>query len=262
MSSISFVYFDLDDTLLDHTNAQNCALEDVHRRFRAELGDVDLLRFQSTYGAINGDVWRRYAAGTLTKDQAKKERFRRVLETLAVDTSISPDDLNTFYMGRYSRYWSYLPGAREAFLRIAARFGVGVLTNGFREVQNRKLEQFPELRSASSSIVISEEVGYLKPDRRLFDYAAERVGTLPESILYIGDSYRSDVEGGIAAGWNVCWFRPFGPGEIPGPGMADSASKRVAKEPHQNIGGSEGNPRGVRQFHRWGDVVDWLEGFE
>jgi FMN phosphatase YigB (HAD superfamily) len=56
--------------------------------------------------------------------------------------------------------------------------------------------------------VISEEVGYLKPDRRLFEHAAEQAGKDPRTILYVGDSLVSDVEGGIDAGWQVAWYNP------------------------------------------------------
>lgn len=38
--NIAFVYFDLDDTLLDHRRAERAALADLKRRFGAQLGEV------------------------------------------------------------------------------------------------------------------------------------------------------------------------------------------------------------------------------
>jgi FMN phosphatase YigB (HAD superfamily) len=46
----------------------------------------------------------------------------------------------------------------------------------------------------------SFEVGYLKPDRRIFAWTCERLGVLPENTLMIGDSLNSDYHGATRAG--------------------------------------------------------------
>jgi putative hydrolase of the HAD superfamily len=238
MSPYSFVYFDLDDTLLDHRSAERNALRDVHAHFAEAFHGLAISTFQETYHEINGDVWHRYGAGEITKEEARAERFRRVLAALSVRLSVSPDEANSYYMQRYSRYWSYVPGAREAFLKIARKFPVGILTNGFSEVQKKKMDQFLDLKEAATTVVISEDVGYLKPDRRLFDHAASLAGVPAERILYVGDSLRSDVIGGREAGWHVCWFRT---NHLQAPPSTDL---RV--------------PYGVPQFSDWKELAEWL----
>ncbi len=64
------------------------------------------------------------------------------------------------------------------------------------------------MRDALQALVISEEVGYMKPHPRLFAHAADAAGTPADRMLYIGDSYRSDVEGATRAGWDVIWYAP------------------------------------------------------
>ena len=46
----------------------------------------------------------------------------------------------------------------------------------------------------------TEESGYLKPDPEPFLLLAERLGFVPEQILYVGNSYAYDLVGGHAAG--------------------------------------------------------------
>jgi len=237
MSAFSFVYFDLDDTLLDHRSAEKNALRDVHAHFAEAFHGLAIAAFQETYHEINVDVWHRYGSGKITKEEACAERFRRVLDALSVRLPVSADEVNTYYMQRYSRYWSYVPGARAAYLQVAKSYRVGILTNGFSEVQRKKLEQFQDLSKAASSVVISEDVGFLKPDRRLFEFAAERAGVPAEHILYVGDSLRSDMIGGREAGWQVCWFRT---NHL----QAPTSNVRV--------------PYRVPQFHNWKDLAGWL----
>ncbi|MFL9959546.1 HAD family hydrolase [Paraburkholderia sediminicola] len=53
----------------------------------------------------------------------------------------------------------------------------------------------------------SFEVGYLKPDRRIFRWTCEQLGVSPENALMIGDSLRADYRGARAAGMQAIHLR-------------------------------------------------------
>lgn len=201
---IQFVYFDLDDTLLDHQYAERAALDDVKEAFDA-LRSVPSTTLRETYRACSGPLWRQYAAGSIGKSALKLGRFEQLLDALNVST-LHPKTVSDYYLRRYAAHWRFVPDAREAFLYVADRFPVGVLTNGFAEIQTKKLDRFPTLRDESDAVVITEEIGYLKPHPKAFAYAANAANCSPDRILYVGDSYHSDVEGGHRAGWHVAWF--------------------------------------------------------
>ncbi len=46
----------------------------------------------------------------------------------------------------------------------------------------------------------SEEMGFEKPDRRIFELALERIGAGPGDVVYVGDSFEADVLGAEGAG--------------------------------------------------------------
>lgn len=202
---VRFVYFDLDDTLLDHHHAEHKALEALHADPDQPFDGHTFEAVHGAYRLINPVIWKEYAAGDLTKVGAKVGRFSRLLSHLGLDTR-TDIQLADRYLAHYSAFWRPIPGAMEAFNAVAAVLPVGILTNGFVEIQQAKLRQYPDLAARSSAVVISEEVGVLKPHPDLFQEAARRVGTPGENILYVGDSLHSDVEGGIGAGWQVAWF--------------------------------------------------------
>ena len=201
----AFVYFDIDDTLLDHQKAEREALSDLRNRYLTTFGTLSVDELQDTYHTINAPLWRRYADGEIGKQTVQQQRFERLLE--AVDAPHADAALvGRYYMQRYAEHWAFIPGARDAFEAVAEQHSVGLMTNGFAEVQEQKLDQFPVLREQSEAIVICEDVGTLKPDPEVFDHATEAAGVAYEDVLYVGDSYRSDVEGAQPVGWRVAWY--------------------------------------------------------
>ena len=200
---IRFVYFDIDDTLLDHRRAERAALADCQAAFPG-LGCHDAAHVSETYHAGNAPLWRSYGDGQITKDFLKRERFARLLA--ALDAGEDPDTVSTHYLGRYGAHWAWMDGAKAAYEAVAARHPVGLLTNGFTEQQRGKLARFPLLAALAQTVVISEEVGAMKPQPAIFQHAAEVAGAEPGEILYVGDSLHSDVRGGLRAGWQLAWF--------------------------------------------------------
>ena len=57
-------------------------------------------------------------------------------------------------------------------------------------------------------ILISEEVGVAKPDRRIFEMALAQLDMRREDVLYVGDSISHDREGCISAGIDFCHYCP------------------------------------------------------
>lgn len=202
------VVFDLDDTLLDHRAAEHAALADLHEQ-HAAIGRHDLGHVQAVYHGCNAPLWRDFAAGTLSATDLKRRRWADTL--VALDCPLDPDEASRQYLDRYAAHWRWMAGAHDAFLAVAEAYPVAILTNGFSAQQRGKLARFPVIAERSRLVVISEEVGVMKPNPAVFEHvrqrAAETVGAplAPDEILYVGDSLRSDVEGGLGAGWRVAW---------------------------------------------------------
>ncbi len=73
--------------------------------------------------------------------------------------------------------------------------------HALRELMRREgiLEYF-------DATIFSDEVGYGKPDRRIFLTAAERLGLKPSNILHVGDNIENDVRGAQTAGMKTLLF--------------------------------------------------------
>lgn len=198
-----FIYFDLDDTLLDHKKAEQHGLKDVHAHFD-EFNDISLELLISNYHHINKGLWEEYGRGEIDRHILHRRRFEETFVGLGIDGGLYTE-AGKVYMNYYRNHWEWIEGAKEAFDKIRSKYPVGIITNGFAETQWMKIDKFG-FRDMVSQIVISEEIGVMKPHPKIFDHSTELVGFDRSDILYVGDSLSSDVRGGKAAGWKVAWY--------------------------------------------------------
>jgi putative hydrolase of the HAD superfamily len=104
-----------------------------------------------------------------------------------------------------------MPGAVEALAALQARgIRLGIVSNTGRTpgvVLRRILERHDMLRYFDTvAIAYSDEVGYRKPDGRIFARALEALGVSAARAVHIGDNPDADVAGAQAAGMRAAHY--------------------------------------------------------
>ena len=108
-----------------------------------------------------------------------------------------------------------LPGAKETLSLLSDRqIPLGLITNGDSETQRSKIDRFG-LGRYFKEILIEGEVGFGKPDRRIFELAVSRFGVTPGQMLMVGDNLKWDVAGPQSVGMRGIWFDVRGKGLPP-----------------------------------------------
>ncbi|MCM1337099.1 MAG: HAD-IA family hydrolase [Candidatus Amulumruptor caecigallinarius] len=210
---ITCVWLDLDDTLVDFKSASRAALAKVYAEERLHRFFPSLQSWTSAYEKFNYELWQRYAGKEVDQATLRMERFRLPLMQADVARDIATamsTRLDPVYLGYLADESRLLPGALElvSWLRDVACVKVGVMSNGFAEVQQRKLE-VTGLDDMIDLMVLSDDIGINKPDPRLYEYAMERAGeSAPAAQLMIGDNVNTDIAGALAAGWQALLFDP------------------------------------------------------
>lgn len=209
------LFFDLDDTLLDHRGAERAAHEDLFETKPASFGGVGFDEWLSAYREANAALWASFGRGERTRDEVQHGRFFDPLARLGLPTG-EADALGDLYLARYAERWRLNEGAEELLEAASRRGVVGILSNGFRELQRGKIRRFG-LDRWVTVVVLSEEVGAMKPARAIFDAAwSAGNGGKKARKVYLGDSFETDVVGAKAAGWFPVLYNPDG-GEVPAP---------------------------------------------
>ena len=198
------VLFDLDNTLSDFTSAQTEAFPGL----LAAHGVAEAESYLGAFKRLAEPLWKQIEAGTLTLDTLNDERFRLLIEHTDID--VDPSVLAAEYLGWLSKSGRLIPGAVELLQALHGSVRMGMITNGYAEVQRPRLERF-ELAHYFESITVSSEIGYAKPGQAFFDVALGQLGNPdPATVLVVGDSLSSDIAGGANAGCATCWYNPSG----------------------------------------------------
>jgi len=95
--------------------------------------------------------------------------------------------------------WRLFPDALPALLDARGRGLKTALVSNW-DVRLRRLIEGLGIAPLFDAIVISTEVGFEKPDPRIFRVACERLAVGPDAALHLGDNVREDLEGARAAG--------------------------------------------------------------
>jgi len=199
----SFVYFDLDNTLLDHISAEGKAQHSTYNQY-PELQQVPIDQWLEQYQLVNHLLWESYQRDEIDRYELQSARFRNTMEKFELDTARS-EEIGKYYMNSYREYWSWVDGAQSVLKLVSSKVKSGVITNGFKETQELKFDKL-NIKDYCSPLLITEEIGKLKPHPIAFDVATEKAGVPREEILYVGDSFSSDIIGGKNAGWKTAWF--------------------------------------------------------
>jgi putative hydrolase of the HAD superfamily len=194
---------DADDTLFDFEKAERAAFE---RSFSDLTHDLDIHRMMEKYKIINKLLWNDVEKGLLTSSHVRVERFRRLFHDH--DVQFSPDEFAELFIKHLSEGAFLLEDAEELCKYLSGKYTLVIVTNGIKEVQLSRLKR-SSIKEYISDIIISEEVGASKPDPRIFEFALKKLNhTDKKSVLMIGDSLTSDIQGGVNFGIDTCWFNP------------------------------------------------------
>jgi len=195
-----WILFDADETLFTFD-----AFGGLQRMFLDYSVTFTAEDFQD-YQAINKPLWVDYQNGAISALQLQHQRFEGWSERLSVPAG----DLNAAFLNAMAEICVPLPGAVSLLNALKDKVKIGIITNGFTALQQIRLER-TGLRDYFDLLVISEQVGVAKPDRKIFDYTFEQMGQPPrERVLMVGDTAESDILGGMNAGIATCWLNAHG----------------------------------------------------
>lgn len=196
------ILFDADGTLLDFERSEYEALSDV----LAEFNIPDTEENHVIYSAANAEQWKLLEQGLVTRAELRINRFKNFLAKIGFSASASA--MADRYMHALSGKSHLLDGALALCTELSRDCDLYIITNGFRFIQEGRFYHSP-LAPLFRGVFISEDVGVEKPDVAFFDHVRANIPDFcPETTLVVGDSLSSDIEGGIRARLDVCWYNP------------------------------------------------------
>lgn len=195
---------DLDHTLLDSDTSERLAFEHA----LASAGIADPGRYLPAYDRINRALWARVERGEISATDVRTARFAQLISATGIDASAQA--LADAFAGGLGAHGELYPGVRDVLDALVAEPAVSLalVTNGLSEVQRARIDRLG-LGRYFAAIAISSELGTAKPAPAIFEIALAGLGApAKSSVLMVGDSLTSDIQGGRNAGIATCWYNP------------------------------------------------------
>jgi putative hydrolase of the HAD superfamily len=209
-SMASAVLFDLDQTLIDRTATLEAYLPDQYERFTA-ASELDRDRYVRRFLELDRNGY------------AEKSEFYRVLRAefgFTAQTEVLVEDFRSNCFARSTLF----AGALETLTELREQGSkLAIVTNGSSRTQRTKIEA-TGLEDLVDAIVVSGEVGFSKPDQRIFEIATDSLGVQCGECVFVGDNPERDIVGACGAGMSTIWVS-----------HGETWPARLCVEPHRTI---------------------------
>jgi 5'-nucleotidase len=206
--AIKAVLFDLDDTLFDHQYSSRSGLAMLTQHYNS-LRQVPLDELEHLHAALLNELHIEVLRGKATIDAMRAERFRRIFLHYGEQVSATIiQEVVMHYRAAYKNARRAICGVVPLLQALHSRVHIAVVTNSILVEQQEKL-RICGLTSLVDTLVVSEEVGSIKPDPAIFEITLQRIGCQAHEAVMIGDSWKADVIGAQGVGIRAIWFNRF-----------------------------------------------------
>lgn len=207
IQNYQWVLFDADETLFSFDIPKGLAL--TFSSLNYPFSEDDIVKFQKT----NKALWTDFQKGLVTPDHIKKTRFN----AWSLKLNMTAEEINRIFSEKILEISAPLLGAEKLLEFLHGKCKIGIITNGFTSMLQTRLEK-TGFKRFMDLLIVSEEVGIAKPDVAIFNHALAQMNHPPkEQVLMVGDTFETDILGGLNAGFHTCWLNHLGKKASPTP---------------------------------------------
>ena len=216
----SAILLDLDDTILNDSGSVDESWRHACASHADRLAPFDAAVVLAAIRKTSKWYWDdpdRHREGRLRLETARREVVRLALRDLGVDDQALADGIGDAYSHRRDLGMAVLPDAIETvrWLRESGR-RLALLTNGAGQAQRKKIERF-EIAGLFDAILVEGELGFGKPDERVYRRALKALDVGPADAWMVGDNLEFDVAAPQRLGLSGIWI------DVQGRGLPDGS---------------------------------------
>lgn len=239
MKAYKYYLFDIDRTLWAFDlNAKNALFLLIDRfNLKDKIGVTDKELFFERYETINKNLWHKYENRIITKEDLRSQRFHDTfliycrengcMKDFGETEKVQEQNIKAFseifgnaYLEQMPLETALEPNAKTVLETLKSRgCRIAVISNGFKEVQYRKLRN-SNILEYIDAFMISEEIGVHKPSPIIFEKALkalcgeeiynnrEKRGSIKGETIMVGDDFTNDIEGAQVFGIDQFYYNP------------------------------------------------------
>jgi putative hydrolase of the HAD superfamily len=198
------IFFDIDQTLINHQKAQDTAVLLFLQQFSSLL-PYSSQEFCKCWQVVMEKNFATFARGEITFSEHRRRRMREIFkESEPCLTDDKADKYFAIYLRHYEENWALFDDVLPC-LNALSNHRLGIISNGNTEQQTKKLCQ-TGIAERFDIVVISEDIGVSKPEPGIFLSACRRAGVEARQCNYVGDSLQNDALAAEVVGMKGIWL--------------------------------------------------------
>jgi len=201
------IFFDLDETLWDFKRNSMETLHELSIKYQFNERGIEGGKFFERYHHHNNRYWDLYRKGKISREELRIIRWQTTLSEFDIDDSTFARNLSENYLQLLPNKKNLYEEALDLLIYLKPKYSLHIITNGFEEVQLRKIEM-SGIASYFTHVITSERAGSQKPKREIFLYAFSLTSATVNNSIFIGDSIEADINGAKAIGMDYVLFNP------------------------------------------------------
>lgn len=203
------ITFDLHGTLVDDTSRWQTAIE----RACAEIAKLHSELDGPALAAANLATWEEYyptvesdwLLGKIDQAQLGRESWRRTLARCGIADEAMVRSAREIFLRHHNISHRLFEDVVSTLDDLKRNVELAIVTNAGHETRSTTIERLG-IDDLFDTIVISAEIGIMKPDRRIFEAAITDLGLRADDVWHVGDNPHVDVAGANAAGLTSVWL--------------------------------------------------------
>lgn len=192
--TLTVIGFDLFGTLIQAKGDHAVCLKSVHRELTEHGIKIPIDLFLETYHEVHAN--NRVLRTVINKEISNRIEICEILKRFGYNIDAnSPliQDAVTAYFSVWTV--STLKGVETTLKSLFNRFKIGLITNFTDSTYVYKCLKNLHLLDLFDYVVISEEIGWRKPNSRIFQKLLHLSMAEADQVLFVGDDVNSDIAG-------------------------------------------------------------------
>lgn len=203
------ITFDLHGTLVDDTSRWQPAIEQacaeiagLHADLNGpDLAAANLITWKEYYPTVESD----WLLGKIDGAELGRESWRRTLSQCGVTDEAIVTSAQDIFLRHYNLSHELFEDVVSTLDQLKGHQTLAIVTNAGNETRERTIERLG-IDDRFEAIIISAEIGVMKPDRGIFTTALNHLGVEAGDVWHVGDNPYVDVAGANKAGLTSVWL--------------------------------------------------------
>lgn len=188
---IKYVFFDLDETIIDIKYAQNMAIVSLYKNFGFDK-ETDVNSFARVWDDLTELHYADYTRKKISYEEQRKRRIVDLFEVFDIELTMLPLDVYDIYLKDFESFWICFDDVKETLETLKKNnYKLGIISNGDYNQQVQKLKN-TGIFKYFDYVNTSSQFNFSKPNPKLFENIFSAYSIPLDEVCYVGDSYNND----------------------------------------------------------------------